>query len=334
MANNAAVTTAAIVGLTWSAVAYDGGSPVIDYKISYKPVGGTYSVLTTVTFPTTSYTASSLTAGTIYTFKVSARNLFGLGADSSEVNVMAASVPAAPLALANSAAVTASSIVGFTWSAPASNGGSAITNYQVSYKLVGGTYSVLGSVTFPTTSFTASSLTADAIYTFKVTAQNTIGYGPDSSEVNIRAAATPSVPAAPTTSVNSNVSVTITWVAPYDGGSPITGYTVAIRQNDGTTFTVESANCNVSTTSCTAPISVFLAAPYTLAWGASIYATVKAKNLVGSSVASPSGNGAVITTNPDPPSTLANNAVITSSTVIGLTWVAPTMFGGTTVIDY
>ena len=31
LANDAAVTAASIVGLTWSPVAYDGGSPVTDY---------------------------------------------------------------------------------------------------------------------------------------------------------------------------------------------------------------------------------------------------------------------------------------------------------------
>jgi hypothetical protein len=50
--------------------------------------------------------------------------------------------------------------------------------------------------------------------------------------------------------------VTISWVAPSNGGSAITAYTVAIRQSDGITYTTESANCNVSSTSCTVPISV------------------------------------------------------------------------------
>ena len=38
----------------------------------------------------------------------------------------------------------------------------------------------------------------------------------------------PSVPAAPSTSVVSGASVTFTWVEPFNGFSPITGYTVAI----------------------------------------------------------------------------------------------------------
>jgi len=65
-----------------------------------------------------------------------------------------------------------------------------------------------------TTYYTASSLTADVVYTFKVNARNLVGLGADSSEVAIRAAAVPVAPAAPTTAVNSNVSVTISWTAP------------------------------------------------------------------------------------------------------------------------
>ena len=90
----------------------------------------------------------------------------------------------------------------------------------------------------------------------------------------------------------------------------------------------------MSTTSCTVPISVLQAAPYNLPWGSSIYATVAATNVVGSSTASAPGYGAVILTNPDPPISLSNNAAITNSAVIGLTWTAPTAVGGTPIINY
>ena len=153
-----------------------------------------------------------------------------------DCNVRAASVPTTPLALANNAAVTASGIVGLTWSAVASNGGSPVIDYKIIYMPVGGVYNVLASG-ITTTSFTAISLTADVLYTFKISARNIVGLGSDSSELSVRAAAKPSIPAAPTTSVISNTSVTITWTAPANGGSAITGYTVAIRQSDGTTFT-------------------------------------------------------------------------------------------------
>ncbi len=133
--------------------------------------------------------------------------------------------------------------------------------------------------------------------------------------------------------MNSDTSVTITWVAPADSGSEITGYTLAIRQSDGNTFTTESVNCSVSITSCTVPISVLLATPYTLVWGASIYVTVLATNAYGSSAASVAGNGAVIKTNPDPP-VLSNNAAVTTATNISLRWDAPVFEGGSPITSY
>jgi hypothetical protein len=164
--------------------------------------------------------------------------------------------------LAINAAVTVTGIVGLSWSAPFSDGGSPVTNYRISYKLGSGvTYTVLDSVFFPTLSYTAGPLTAGSTYYFKVAAFNLVGYGADSSEVNVMAAAKPSVPAAPTTSKISNTSVIIAWVLPADGGSPITGYTVAIKNNVGS-FITESANCNfltVSMNSCTVPIDILQA---------------------------------------------------------------------------
>jgi len=165
----------------------------------------------------------------VYKFKVESRNAYGYSTSfSNEVSIRAASIPTAPQSLSNNVAVTASGTVGLTWLAPASNGGSPIIDYQISYKTFAASYSVLATgVT--ATSFTASTLTADVIYTFKVAARNLNGLGADSNEVSIRASAIPNVPAAPTTAVNTNVSVTISWVAPSNGGSVITTYSVMIR---------------------------------------------------------------------------------------------------------
>jgi hypothetical protein len=78
----------------------------------------------------------------------------------------------------------------------------------------------------------------------------------------------------------------------------------------------------------------FTQAPYSLAWGSSIYARVKAVNSKGISVVSGEGNGAMILTNPAVPVSLANDPGVTSGTQIGLTWTAPPTDGGTPVIDY
>ena len=72
-----------------------------------------------------------------------------------------------------------------------------------------------------------------------------------------------------------------------------------------------------------------MAAPYSLYWGDSVYAKVKATNIVGDSAESLEGNGGVLLTNPDAPVSLANDVATTSSTTIGLTWSAGAEDGGT-----
>lgn len=76
------------------------------------------------------------------------------------------------------------------------------------------------------TSYTVNSLVPDATYTFKIKARTLVGYSVDSSEISIRAATKPNTPASPVTTVISNVSVTITWNQPFNGGSAISSYLI------------------------------------------------------------------------------------------------------------
>jgi len=75
-------------------------------------------------------------------------------------------------------------------------------------------------------------------------------------------------------------------------------------------------------------------APYYLIWGSSIYAKVIAKNIIGNSVESLAGNGAIILTYPDVPINLANVPSVTKSSQIGILWNEGTQNGGSSVIDY
>jgi hypothetical protein len=60
-----------------------------------------------------------------------------------------------------------------------------------------------------------------------VEARNNVGYSSASAPVTILAATLPSIPEAPTTTINGQ-SVVINWVAPYNGGTAITGYQIQI----------------------------------------------------------------------------------------------------------
>jgi Fibronectin type III domain len=137
--------------------------------------------------------------------------------------------------------------------------------------------------------------------------------------------------------------VAITWTQPFDGASPITSYSIRIRQGDNTVFTAEPNSCDgtnpavIGQLSCAVPISTLKAAPYSLDWGVPVYAIVSAINIVGPSVFSAQtldADAAIILTNPDAPINLVNVPSITSATKVGLTWTIGDKDGGSPVIDY
>lgn len=87
-------------------------------------------------------------------------------------------------------------------------------------------------------------------------------------------------------------------------------------------------------TTCTIPIATLKAAPYSLEWGSSVYAKVIAINIYGDSDESVEGNGAIIVTTPDAPTTLEEDYSQRTKSVLAITWVAPVFTGGAVIEDY
>ena len=117
-----------------------------------------------------------------------------------------------------------------SFSAPVSDGGSAITGYTVTAADAttpgnGGQSKAGGG-----SPVTVTGLTNGDAYTFTVTATNGVGTGPASASSNsVTPSAPASVPGAPTgvSAVGGNASAAVSFSAPVsDGGSAITGYTV------------------------------------------------------------------------------------------------------------
>src|SRR5204863_1516413 len=137
------------------------GSAVTGYTVTSNPAGGTD---TNAGQAGLSHVITGLTNGTAYTFTVTASNALGAGAASAASNsVTPASVPGAPT-IGTATAGNAQATITFT--APASNGGSAITSYTATSKPRGFTGS---SATSPVT---GTGLTNGTAYTFTVTATN------------------------------------------------------------------------------------------------------------------------------------------------------------------
>ena len=128
----------------------------------------------------------------------------------------------------------------------------------------------------------------------------------------------------------------ISWVAPDDGGSPLIGYSVTIKQKDSA-FSADSVNCDMTAstlTTCTIPVAVLRAAPFSLDWGDSVFAKVIATNLYGDSLESLEGNGAYITTNPDQPTNLVEDYSQRTKSTLAIDWTAPVFTGGDVIEDY
>ena len=113
-----------------------------------------------------------------------------------------------------------------TWSAP-SNGGSPITGYTIT-PYIGADAQTPVQAGAGATSATVTGLANGISYTFRVSATNTAGTGPASAASPAVTPSPPSAPDAPAgvAATAGTAKATVSWTAPSNGGSPITGYVV------------------------------------------------------------------------------------------------------------
>ncbi len=150
------------------------------------------------------------------------------------LTVSSATVPGAPT-IGTATAGNAQATVTFT--APGSNGGSAITGYTVTSNPGGLTGTGSASP------ITVTGLTNGTAYTFTVTATNAIGTGPASAASNSVTPAT--VPGAPTSlaATAGDMQISLSWTAPSDTGGGITNYEIYRgTTSGGETFLIELGN--------------------------------------------------------------------------------------------
>jgi hypothetical protein len=185
------VRTYSTIGLTWTAGATNGGTPVLDYRINYAVSGGTFGILADAVAGT-SYTVSTLQPGTTYEFKVEARNAYDFSTYSNTVSILVAYVPDAPV-LANDLTTTSDSVIKITWTEPF-NGGSEILGYSLSYDQGIGQMTELEASWTLTEYTTDFALVAGTTYVFKATANNVYGASIDSDLLAVLAARVPDAP--------------------------------------------------------------------------------------------------------------------------------------------
>ena len=237
----------------------DGGSPITGYTATIYDGDGNAVGSCGYVDPAIGCSVPGLDNGSAYTAKVVAHNAGGdsIASDSSS-SATPSGVPTAPPNLQVSS--TGDGTVDLSWDAPASNGGSSISGYQLTYGPAGGSCVVDNSAR----TAHCTGMKNGQAYGFNVAASNATGSGPISNDASGTPATTPSAPTGVTIKAG-NGTVTVTWKkSASDGGKPITGYTV----------TVGGKTCVVKGTSCTIT---------GLTNGTAVSAVVKATNAIGDS---------------------------------------------------
>lgn len=136
-------------------------------------------------------------------FQITATNEVGESERSVASTVIAGTVPGEVTDLVTVHADV--QYITFEWTAPADDGGSPITNYQIFWDNASGSgLTLLKAQTGTDTQWsttgtvTASALLDGSLYRFSVVAQNAVGAGQTSNIIEIYAASVPAAPEAPT----------------------------------------------------------------------------------------------------------------------------------------
>ena len=286
---------------------------------------------------TTTCVVSGLTNNTTYTFVVTPQTTAGPGTPSAaSTAVTPGGTPTAPqnLSYAYPASGTISSSgsttttivttlydsVQISWTAPASNGGSAVTSYVVSSYDSNSNSGPTCTVSAPTTTCTISGLAYSMIYSFTAYAVNANGTGAVSSALTMsgQTYGPPDAPVVdPTTPTTSGTSATVSWDTGNNNGAAISLYTVT-SSPDNKTCTTASLTCTVSG----------------LTDGTTYTFSVTATNTYGVGPASDPSDEVTILGVPSAPLSVSATVSPSSQNSATVKWSAPSSDGGATITSY
>ena len=292
-------SSTATILLGWATPA-TGFAPLTGFALEYSiDAGSTWVPLSTVSAGVLSYSATGLSVTDTYRFRIRSSNVAGLSPWTQSADITPASPPATPTLLV---ATPGDRTVTLNWAAAISTLASPVAGYTVWMDGV--------AISSPTaTTLTVQQLTNGVSYSFTVSSRNTVGDSALSAPVSAIPFAAPSAPALVSVAVFGSATLRATWATPVvDGGSPITGYTVAYSSDGGATWVQTAISPAVHTFDGTG-----------LSSGVSYMWKVSASNTGGDSAWS-----SVVSATPvDAPVLPPNIAVTAASSSADITWTPP-----------
>jgi hypothetical protein len=234
----------------------------------------------------------------------------GRASDPVPISVLSRSAPSAPQSVSATAGATSATV---SWTAPANDGLSPITGYDIDVTPGGVTVQAAAGAT----SALISGLQPGLGYVFSVSAVNAIGKGTPASTGSVHIPTLPGPPVGiSAVSTNTGGTLQVSWTPPADtGGVPLSGYTI---------------NC-IPTATGTAPGTATSGLVTGLTNGTSYTCTVRAQNGAGSSTAS----FAATATPLGPPGVpIGFSATSAGGANWSLSWSAPTDTGGLGLTGY
>jgi fibronectin type 3 domain-containing protein len=225
------VVTASIrqAALSWSAPLSDGGAAIAGYNVYRATIPSGPFTLISGLGTVTSYVDTGLANGVTYYYTITAVNRVGEGQIS---NVASARTPSAPSPPRAPYASFQDSAVTLTWTAPSSDGGSAVTGYLIKRSTTPGSETLISSIG-KLLYYTDAGLQNGQTYYYTITAVNGVGAGTPSDEIAAMPGSLPTEPTALSCTAG-NASITLSWTAPEsNGGRSITGYRVYRAEGQG-----------------------------------------------------------------------------------------------------
>ncbi|XP_025832493.1 titin isoform X2 [Agrilus planipennis] len=229
--------------ISWKPSESDGGSPILEYIIEMKEAKTTeFKKVGSSKGDITNFAVNYLAKNKGYNFKITARNAAGLSEpfipDDTIVAGSRITPPSAPENLQVTEATSRSATI--TWEPPLNNGGAEITGYIIEKKLeYMPKWEKIATLEATTLTYTFTKLKEKSEYVFRVFAENSVGLSTPATTKPVKLQTHATVPSPPTApleirAIGPNAFVVEWGIPESDGGSPLTGYNIAIRDTKKT----------------------------------------------------------------------------------------------------